>query len=166
MDVSQEIYDVVDADDHVIGKATRREIHEKGLLHRSVHILVFNPDGKLFLQKRSLVKDESPGYWDTSSAGHVDSGESYFACAHRELKEELGITASLEHIMSFAASPETFWEHVRVFKCISDQNIKINLHEISEGKFMSLKEIEITLKNKELQMTSTFIKIFTKYLRP
>jgi hypothetical protein len=39
MDVSQEIYDVVDADDHVIGKATRREIHEKGLLHRSVHIL-------------------------------------------------------------------------------------------------------------------------------
>ena len=61
MDVSQEIYDVVDADDHVIGQATRREIHKKGLRHRSVHILVFNQEGKLFLQKRSLLKDESPG---------------------------------------------------------------------------------------------------------
>jgi isopentenyldiphosphate isomerase len=165
MDVSQEIYDVVDADDRVIGQATRREIHDKGLLHRSVHILLFNADGKLFLQKRSLVKDENPGYWDTSSAGHVDSGESYLASAHRELMEELGVTASLQLIMSFVASPETFWEHVRVYKCITNQKIKINLEEISEGRFMTLKEIENAFINNELQLTSTFIKIFAKYLR-
>ena len=162
MNVSQEIYDVVDAHDRVIGQATRREIHEKGLLHRTVHILVFNSDGKIFLQKRSLLKDENAGYWDTSSAGHVDSGESYLAGSHRELYEELGITGSLQLIMSFVASPETFWEHVRVYICITNQKIKINLDEISEGRFMTLKKIRRALNNKELQMTSTFNKIFSK----
>ena len=164
MEVSQEIYDVVDADDRVIGQATRREIHEKGLLHRSVHILVFNPEGKLFLQKRSLDKDENPGYWDTSSAGHVDSGEDYLSSAHRELMEELGICGSLQAIMRFAASPETFWEHVRVYKCVTDQTIQINPEEISEGRFMTLKEIENAFKNNELQVTSTFRKILAGYL--
>jgi isopentenyl-diphosphate delta-isomerase type 1 len=163
MDVSREIYDVVDADDRVIGQATRREIHEKGLLHRSVHILVFNPEGKLFLQKRSPDKDENPGYWDTSSAGHVDSGEDYLTSAHRELMEELGVSGSLEAIMRFSASQETFWEHVRVYKCITDQTIQINPEEISEGRFMTLKEIENALKNNELQLTSTFRKIFASY---
>ncbi len=163
MDVSQEIYDVVDAEDRVIGQATRREIHAKGLLHRSVHILVFNPEGKLFLQKRSLEKDENPGYWDTSSAGHVDSGEDYLTSAHRELMEELGVSASLQEIMRFSASPETFWEHVRVYKCVTDQTIQINLDEISEGRFMTLKEIQNALNNNELQLTSTFRKIFARY---
>ncbi len=163
MDVSQEIYDVVDAEDRVIGQATRREIHAKGLLHRSVHILVFNPEGKLFLQKRSLEKDENPGYWDTSSAGHVDSGEDYLTSAHRELMEELGVSASLQEIMRFSASPETFLEHVRVYKCVTDQTIQINLDEISEGRFMTLKEIQNALNNNELQLTSTFRKIFARY---
>jgi isopentenyl-diphosphate delta-isomerase type 1 len=163
MDVSQEIYDVVDADDRIIGKATRREIHEKGLLHRSVHILVFNSEGKLFLQKRSLDKDENPGYWDTSSAGHVDSGEDYLTSAHRELMEELGVSGSLQAIMRFPASLETFWEHVRVYKCVTDQTIRINPEEISEGRFMTLKEIDNALKKNELQLTSTFRKIFASY---
>ena len=92
----KEIYDVVDMQDKVIGKATRLEIHQKKLVHRSIHILVFNSKNQIFLQKRSKLKDENPGYWDTSSAGHVDTGETYDECAERELWEELGIKESLK----------------------------------------------------------------------
>jgi len=42
MDDSLEIFDVVDSEDKVVGQATPGEVHEKSLLHRSIHILVFN----------------------------------------------------------------------------------------------------------------------------
>ena len=86
MSVEQEIYNIVDENDRIIGQATRKHIHQNKLLHRSVHVLVFNSRKELFLQKRALCKDENPGLWDTSSAGHVDAGESYDDCAHRELQ--------------------------------------------------------------------------------
>jgi hypothetical protein len=47
--------------------------------HRAVHILVFNARGQVFLQKRSLKKDLHPGVWDSSTSGHLDTGEDYDA---------------------------------------------------------------------------------------
>ena len=60
MSVSYELLDVVDENDNVITVKTRGEIHAQGLMHRAIHILVFNNDSELFLQKRSLSKDEQP----------------------------------------------------------------------------------------------------------
>ena len=54
-----EIFDVVNDRDEVIGQATRGEVHAKRLWHRSVHAFVFNADGRIFLQKRSMLKDTS-----------------------------------------------------------------------------------------------------------
>src|SRR5882672_4757083 len=86
-----EIFDVVNERDEVIGQRTRGEVHRLGLLHRAVHVLVFNGRGELFLQKRSMQKDKFPGAWDSSASGHLDSGEDYDACAVRELREEIGL---------------------------------------------------------------------------
>ena len=82
-DLSQELLYVVDENDRVIGARTRGEIHARGLMHRATHILVFNSQGELFLQKRSMSKDENPGLWDPSAAGHVNSGEDYATFAVR-----------------------------------------------------------------------------------
>src|SRR5712671_919050 len=89
--MGEEIFDVVNQHDEVIGRETRREVHRQGLMHRAVHVLVFNRAGQVFLQKRSLRKDRQPGLWDSSASGHLDSGEDYDACAVRELREELGL---------------------------------------------------------------------------
>ncbi len=89
MSSEHEILDVVDENDVVIDRRTRGEIHRLGLKHRAVHVLVFNSAGHLFIQKRSMNKDECPGKWDCSAAGHVDSGEQYHEWAVRELHEEL-----------------------------------------------------------------------------
>ena len=72
--MSEEIFDVVNERDEVIGQNTRREVHARGLWHRAVHVLVFNAHGEVFLQKRSMKKDLCPGKWDSSSSGHVDTG--------------------------------------------------------------------------------------------
>lgn len=165
MNSDDEIYDVVDMSDQVIGQATRKEIHSKNLIHRSVHIFVFNPEGELFLQKRALSKDENPGFWDTSSAGHVDSGENYLTAANRELMEELGISEPLQPFMQIKACEESYWEHVTAYTCTTRQPIKINLEEISEGRFWSLNEISEILSKKNNPFTSTFKIIFVNYLR-
>lgn len=91
MQNQDELFDVVDAQDQVIGQATRGVVHREGLLHRAVHLLVRNPHGELFLQQRSLSKDKHPGVWDSSASGHVDAGEDYDTAARRELREELGL---------------------------------------------------------------------------
>ena len=49
---SEEIFDVTDEHDNVIGQAPRSEVHARGLLHRAVHIFVFNTAGQLLLQMR------------------------------------------------------------------------------------------------------------------
>ncbi len=166
MNEDEEIYDVVDSDNRVIGRATRREIHAQSLQHRSVHILVHDPPGRLFLQKRSAAKDENPGFWDTSAAGHLDAGEDYLQAGRRELEEELGITDSpLVPVMHIPASRETGWEHVCVYSCETRQTIRINRREISEGRFWTLAEIRDALDQKDLPFTPTFRVIFNNYLK-
>ncbi len=160
-----EIFDVVDSEDMVIGKASRHQVHNNDLMHRSVHILVFNSTGSLFLQKRAMIKDESPGLWDSSAAGHVESGEDYISCAKRELKEELSLSGvQLDEVLSIPAQSMTLWEHVRVYKCVTDSNICINKNEISEGKYMMLSEVRALMQlNPEIH-TSTFSHIYANYI--
>ena len=165
MDDSSEIFDVVDSENRVIGQATRGEVHGKGLLHRSVHILVFNSKGELFLQKRAMSKDESPGYWDSSAAGHLNAGEEYRASANRELMEELGISGDLQFFMKFTASKETYWEHVESYLCTSDHKITINPLEISEGRFWLISDLKECVHKNPGQFTSTFHLFFDSYLK-
>ena len=87
----EEMFDVVDENDTIVARATRREVHARGWRHRAVHVLVFNRAGDLFLQKRSMNKDVAPGSWDSSTSGHLGVGEDYDAGAVRELEEEIGL---------------------------------------------------------------------------
>src|ERR1035441_5886120 len=92
--MAEEIFDVVNERDEVMDRKPRSEVHARGLLHRAIHVLVFNARGEVFLQKRSMKKDRQPGVWDSSSSGHVDSGETYDETAVRELREEIGLTVT------------------------------------------------------------------------
>ena len=159
-----EIIDVVDVDNNIIRQAPRYEVHNKRLMHRSVHILVFNSQGNLFLQKRSMVKDENPGLWDTSAAGHVNSGESYLHCAERELGEELGIKETLDEAMFIPAQINTFWEHIRVYTCVTNKKIIISPIEISKGIYWSLSRIKQTIVSNPEIFTSSFMLIFNSHV--
>ena len=83
-----ELFDLVDGNDVVIGTVKRKDAHSNpALIHRAVGILVFNQKGQLFLQKRSQTKDTYPGYWTISASGHLKPGETYRQAALRELNE-------------------------------------------------------------------------------
>ena len=103
--MSEEIFDVVNERDEVIDARPRSEVHRLGLRHRAIHVLVFNSHGETFLQKRSMTKDREPGKWDSSSSGHVDSGEDYDACAVRELREEIGLITTVSRRRTVGVAP-------------------------------------------------------------
>ncbi len=44
---------MVDERNAVVGHALRSDVHARGLLHRAVHVLVFNSACELLLQQRS-----------------------------------------------------------------------------------------------------------------
>jgi isopentenyl-diphosphate Delta-isomerase len=86
-----ELFDVVDEHDRVLRQERRVEVHRQRLLHRAVHVLVFNSRSEVYLQRRSATKDTYPNRWTTSCSGHVDAGEDYDTAVVRELAEELGM---------------------------------------------------------------------------
>lgn len=161
---SEEILEVVDQDDRVIGLERRGVIHAHGLMHRSAQVLLFNPSGKLFLQKRSMHKDEFPGLWDSSAAGHVEPGESYHQCAVRELEEELGIRFSgkLTQLFKIQASKHTGFEHCTVFKCVSDSPVTLQPEEVDEGKWLDPTEIDQWVTNPASRLTPAIRRIWLK----
>ena len=136
--VSEELLPVVNEQDEVIGTEKRRIIHARKLLHRAVHVLLFNLDGKVYLQQRSMEKDSAPGKWDSSSSGHVDPGESYAEAAVREIGEELNIhpVLSLREIGKIPASPETGMEFTMVYTGVTDREPIPNPHEIMGGQWI------------------------------
>ena len=137
--MNEEIFDVVNERDEIIGHQPRREVHRLGLKHRAVHVLVFDTEGKIFLQKRSMQKDCFPGKWDSSASGHLDCGEDYDACAIRELREELGWIppGALERLFKIDACAETGQEFVWIYRCRGEGPFALHPEEIERGDWFA-----------------------------
>ena len=110
-----------------------------------------------------MSKDENPGLWDTSSAGHVDSGETYEECAHRELWEELQIKEVLILLTKIEACAETYHENIHVYICKTDATININKEEISEGKYLDWAILQKEAQRNPDQFTSSLKLILKNY---
>jgi isopentenyldiphosphate isomerase len=162
--MSEEIFDVVNELDQVIGKRPRSEVHRLGLMHRATHVLAFNQRGQVFLQKRSMNKDRQPGLWDSSASGHVDSGEDYDACAVRELREEIGLEISEvpRRLFKLAASPETDREHVWVYRCEAEGPFQLHPDEIECGDWFEPQEVTRWMKERPNDFASALLVIWRK----
>jgi isopentenyl-diphosphate delta-isomerase type 1 len=160
----EEIFDVVNDDDEVIGQERRSEVHRRGLQHRAVHVLIFNARGEVFLQKRSQKKDTFPGAWDSSSSGHLDQGESYDACAVREVYEELGLelAAAPERLFKLAACPQTDQEHVWVYRHQAEGPFRLNAEEIETGDWFSPEMVTRWLEQRPEEFASALRFIWTR----
>ena len=150
----KEEIDVVDAHDEIVGKDYRDVVHKKGLLHRVVQIMVFDPDGRLFVQQRALTKDMYPAYWEGSLSGHVKSGENYKEAAERELHEELGICVTPKHlkeVLEFGLHEEEERVLAKLY-IITDfkGEWKLDEEEVKTGDFWPMKKVEAELKGKKL----------------
>lgn len=165
--MNEEIFDVVNERDEVIGQRSRSEVHRRGLRHRATHVLLFNRRGEVFLQKRSLAKDCFPGTWDSSASGHLDVGETYDACAVREVREELGLALDgvPERLFKLAASPDTGWEFVWVYRGNAEGPFRLHPEEIDCGEWCAPERLEEWLRTRPEEFASAFRLVWAEYRR-
>lgn len=165
--MTEEIFDIVNERDEVIGRKPRSKVHALGLLHRAVHVLVFNARGEIFLQKRSMKKDRQPGVWDSSCSGHVDSGEDYDQTAVRELSEEIGLrlNAPPERLFKVDACAETDGEFVWVYQCRSEGPFHLHPDEIDIGGWFTAEHVSRWINQSPADFATAFVLIWTRSMR-
>lgn len=162
----EELLDIVNEQDEVVGKDTRKNVHDRHEIHRGVHVFVINSSGKVLLQKRSEKKDYYPGYFDASVGAQVFSGESYGEAATRETKEELGFKPDkLEFICDYKSYSERQRENRRLFVCYSEGPFKIDKGELESIEFYNLDVIQKEINDGKMKFTEGFKISFTKYLK-
>ena len=154
-----EYLDIADEKGNPIGKTvSRKDAHEFGILHRTAHVWVIRETQgrvEVLLQKRSADKDSFPEMYDTSSAGHIPAGDEPLLSAIRELKEELGIVATLEQL-HYAGTFRIQYEkvfHNRLFRDnevtqvfvytepVQIEQLVLQASEVSEVKWFVLDDV-------------------------
>ena len=162
--MSEEIFDIVNERDEVIGRLPRAQVHAEGRNHRAVHVLVFNARGEVFLQKRSMAKDCFPGAWDSSASGHLASGEDYDDCAVRELAEEIGlvVAAAPERLFKIAACAATGHEFCWVYRLQSEGPFVLHPEEIERGEWFTPARITEWIQQQPGEFASGFVLIWQK----
>jgi isopentenyldiphosphate isomerase len=139
----EERLEIVNYKGEVTGYASRSEIHgNPSMMHRVVHVLVFNSRGEILLQKRSQNKDVAPGKWDTSVGGHVAIGEDLVSSSRREMYEELGVEYhEPEYLYSYTHSNIYETELVTTYRCFIEENFSFDREEIDEIRFWKFDEV-------------------------
>jgi pyrimidine 5'-nucleotidase len=136
----------------IFGGGLRAEMRLLNLWHRATYVLVKHQashvgqfeDTYVLVQKRSMLKDYCPGKLDPTPGGVVGYGETYEQNAEREIKEEMNIDATLEHLFTFPYEDE----HVRVWGdfyvctyCGSLNDLELERDEVEQIMRMSLSEL-------------------------
>ncbi|MFA6533664.1 MAG: NUDIX domain-containing protein [Patescibacteria group bacterium] len=170
---------LVNENDEVIGQDSRENIHRLGLLHREVHVWLYNREGKILFQKRGQDKDTFPGLLDASAGGHVEIGESYSQAAIKELREETGVVALPEQLVNLGKVRKTASDPVtgttnNVFRQIyaylysgRAEDLKLETGEATSLEFWPIEKIlSLSAEEKKISVpgifTPEYLDIFQK----
>jgi isopentenyldiphosphate isomerase len=173
--MSEELLQLVDLEGRPAGVAPRSECHgNPELVQAVVHLHLFDPAGRMYLQKRAGSKKRFPGRWDTSVGGHVAPGESPEEAIRREAREELEIDLGdpsetavlkrLERLDPYVYSDEVETEYVVPYRLVTATPPRPNAEEVEEGAFFELEEIRRRLKQQPEQFTPHFLLAFEHLL--
>ncbi|MDR1032688.1 MAG: NUDIX domain-containing protein, partial [Candidatus Nomurabacteria bacterium] len=73
----------------------KAEFANSGMICAAAHLWIWRRNGaqkEVFLQKRSMSKDVSPGKYGGTACGHLNLGETAPGALVRETQEEIGVS--------------------------------------------------------------------------
>lgn len=133
---ADEIVDIVDEADQVIGVALRSHMRRHRLRHRAVYILVFDRHDRLLIHQRTFTKDIYPGLWDVAFGGVLGAGESYLDGARRELLEEAGLDDPIEELFPITHDDESSSVVGHVYRCRTEKAPRLQDTEVARAEWL------------------------------
>lgn len=145
MSSAEEILDIVDESDEVVGQVARGEAYARGLRHRCVFIEVRDPKGDVFVHRRTATKLVFPSRYDMFVGGVVGAGETYDDAALREAEEELGVAGLPRPVPLFRflyddGAAHRWWSAVYEVRC--DLPVRPQAEEVAWSAFMPESELQ------------------------
>lgn len=142
---AEEILDIVDEHDNVIGTAPRGEAYARRLRHRCAFVFVRDGQDRIFVHRRTAGKLVFPSRYDMFVGGVVGAGESYDDAALREAEEELGVSGLARPVPLFSflyegAAGHTWWSRVYEVRC--DLPVSPQAEEVAWHAFLTEEELE------------------------
>ena len=157
-----ELFDIVDDKDNVTGQAMRSHVHASGWQHRGVHLLLFDREGRLLIQKRSADRKQYASLWDCSVSEHVKSGESYLEAAGRGLREEMGVDGiALSPLVKFKMNygPNDNEISVVYVGKVEPASVKVDAVEVSEVTYVDPSALLASMSQRPREFCGWFIQI-------
>lgn len=160
-----EYLDAYDENKNYLGTFSRKEVHEKGLWHNTVHCWLYNKEGFIYFQIR-----KDAGKYYTTASGHVLAGETIQEAFGREVKEEIGIdvdyaTAELLDVVTWKMEKEKngkpfidhAWANVNLLD-FEDENYQFNFDDEEVIGLAKMKAPDILkLFNNKIDYVDTII---------
>lgn len=170
--MADELLDLVDKNDQIIGTVWKDEAHNNpNLIHREIGVAIFHKN-KILLQQRSQHKTKEPLAWKITVAGHVAAGENPKKAAQRELNEELGFKAELTFYKKDFVSQKKFNESrffYVYYSVLTDiPIIKLNPREVASVRWVDINKIAEFAKENDYDLngwSNTNIIEISKYLK-
>ncbi|NEA81973.1 NUDIX domain-containing protein [Actinospica acidiphila] len=141
---ADEVLDIVDENDRVIGQAPRGEAYARGLRHRCVFVLARDAEDRIFVHRRTPTKLVFPSLYDMFVGGVVGAGETYDDAALREAEEELGVAGlpRPSHLFTFlydGGGNGTWWSAVYEVRC--ELEVRPQAEEVTWHAFLPEDEV-------------------------
>ncbi|MGC0209845.1 MULTISPECIES: NUDIX hydrolase [Streptomyces] len=145
MSAADEILDIVDEHDRVVGQSARGEAYARGLRHRCVFVQARDAEGRIFVHRRTPTKLVFPSLHDMFVGGVVGAGESYDTAALREAEEELGVTGLPDPRFLFKfryddGPGRSWWSAVYEVRC--ELPVRPQAEEVAWHAFLPEDEVE------------------------
>ena len=104
------------------------------------------PNGiSILIQKRSLLKKNSPGYYHASASGHVNVGESPVEAAVRESKEEINLSLNPSYLTLVQVVRPRSWQsfnYVYTYELSRDESFTFTDGEVDSVKWVPIDELK------------------------
>ncbi|QLA81013.1 NUDIX domain-containing protein [Acidovorax sp. JMULE5] len=138
-----------------VGTVERGAVRVLGITTCAVHLVGLAPDGRMWVQKRSLNKPNDPGLWDTLMGGMISAADSLPQALVRETWEEAGLhvhtladVAHVGHVLFSRPSSEGggagyMVERIDWFRAVVPEGMAPDNQdgEVDEFALLSLEEV-------------------------